>query len=180
MLSKITIVRIGLPFKGPVFHVQSHPVDLCICSNEGKPDVGMTDCRNTITLNRTAVNYNCTIKYCNQTAGSFMCPFSHLDSAPGMIWTCGGMTYYHLDERDWRGCCYPALLSTGATVLTNKDIDVNDAKAKQHRSKRDIHNMLNRYSGYKTVSAWTSPWETAGWSLAGFAIYTEKEDSWFN
>lgn len=111
----------------------------------------MTDCRNTITLNGTAVNYNCIIKYSNQTAGSFMCPFSYLDSTPGMIWTCGGMAYYHLDKGDWRGCCYPALLSTGTTVLTNKVIDVNDAKAKQYQSKRDIHNMPNRYNGYKTV-----------------------------
>lgn len=70
---------VGLPFKGPVFHVQSHLVNLCICSNEGKHYVGMSDCRNTITLTQTAVNYNCTIKYSNQTTGSFMCPFSHLE-----------------------------------------------------------------------------------------------------
>lgn len=75
--------------------------------------------------------------------------------------------YYHLDEGDWRGCCYPALLSTGTTVLTKKDIEENDVKVKQNRIRRDTHDMPNHYKGYKTVSPWTKPWENVGWSFAG-------------
>ncbi|KAF4098723.1 hypothetical protein G5714_020753 [Onychostoma macrolepis] len=85
-----------------------------------------------------------------------------------MVWTCGGMAYYHLDQGDWRGCCYPALLSTGTTVLTKKDMkrEENDSKLEQSRRRRDISDMPNRYNGYKTVSPWTKPWENVGWSLA--------------
>lgn len=120
----------GLLFEGPAFHVQSHLADLCICSNKGKHYVEMSDCKNNITINQTDVNNNnCTVKYNNQTTESFECPFSYLDSSPGMIWTCGGMAYYHLDEGDWRGWCYPALLSTGTTVLTRKNSDTSDEKA---------------------------------------------------
>lgn len=72
---------IGPPFKGPAFHVQSHLADLCICSNQGKHYVRMSDCKNAITLNQTPVNdnHNCTIKYENQTVENFRCPFSYLD-----------------------------------------------------------------------------------------------------
>lgn len=159
-----------LPFKGPVFHVQSHFADLCICSNKGKHYVGMSTCKNVITLIQNTVdeNYNCTIKYENQTVENFHCPFSYLDSAPGISWTCGGMAYYHLDEGDWRGCCYPALLSTGTTVLTRKDIDTCGRQVKPTRQKRDIQSIPDRYNGYKIASPWTTPWENVGWSIASF------------
>ncbi len=77
------------------------------------------------------------------------------------------MAYYHLDTGDWRGCCYPALLSTETTVLAKKDTEENDAKVKQNQRKRDTHDLLNRYNRYKTVIQWTKPWENVGWSLAG-------------
>ncbi|KAF4097103.1 hypothetical protein G5714_021111 [Onychostoma macrolepis] len=83
-----------------------------------------------------------------------------------MVWTCGGMAYYHLDQGDWRGCCYPALLSTGTTVLTEKDIERKDVELERSRKRRDISSMPIRYNGYKTVSPWTKPWENVGWSLA--------------
>ncbi len=82
--------HVGLPFKGPAFHVQSHPVDLCICSNYGKHYVGMSDCRNILTLNRTSVSHSCNIKFSNQTTRSCICPFSHIApqelSGPGEEW----------------------------------------------------------------------------------------------
>ncbi|KAL0149202.1 hypothetical protein M9458_055436 [Cirrhinus mrigala] len=160
----------GLPFKGPAFQVQSHLTDLCICATKGKHYVGMSDCRTTITVNKTVQSKsNCTVRYQNGTTEDFGCPFSHLDSAPGMIWTCGGMAYYHLDEGDWRGCCYPALLSTGTTVLVKRDSETIMGNAvQQTREKRDVNSMPNRYNGYKTVDPWTTPGENIGWSLAGF------------
>ncbi|XP_026142039.1 uncharacterized protein LOC113117523 [Carassius auratus] len=159
----------GLPFNGPAFHVQAHIADLCICSNQGKHYVGMSDCKNTITLIQNAGNQpNCTIKYDNQTVENFHCPFSYLDSSPGMIWTCGGMAYYHLDEGEWRGCCYPAILSTGTTVLTRKDLDTCESQATPNRQKREVHSMPDRYNGYKTATPWTTPWENVGWSIASF------------
>ncbi|XP_059424912.1 uncharacterized protein LOC132159439 [Carassius carassius] len=158
-----------LPFKGPAFHVQSNLADLCICSTKGKHYVGMSDCKYVITLIQNAGDHpNCTIKYDNQSVENFHCPFSYLDSSPGIIWTCGGMAYYHLDEGEWRGCCYPALLSTGTTVLTRKDIDTCDSQTPPRRWKREVHSMPDRYNGYKTATPWTTPWENVGWSIASF------------
>ncbi|KAI2645838.1 Endogenous retrovirus group 3 member 1 Env polyprotein [Labeo rohita] len=130
----------------------------------------MSDCRTTITVNNTVQGKSdCTVRYQNRTIEHFGCPFSQLDSAPGMIWTCGGMAYYHLDEGDWRGCCYPALLSTGTTVLVKRGSEtIMGNAAQQSREKRDVNSMPNRYNGYKTVDPWTTLGENIGWSLAGF------------
>ncbi|MGL4599926.1 MAG: hypothetical protein ACRCVE_00145 [Plesiomonas sp.] len=155
----------GMPFRGPMFSVQSHLADLCICSVEGTHYVGMSDCKNTITIGPAGASTNCTLQYENLTIEYFQCPFTHLDSAPGMMWTCGNAAYYHLDKGDWTGCCYPSLISTGTTILS-KHLD-STQKSVKGRVKREVSSRPDHYSGYKMDNPWTSPWENVGWSLAG-------------
>lgn len=159
----------GLPFRGPTFHVQSHLAELCICSTSGTHFVGMSDCKNTVTINSTKRTGNCTLHTPGKGVKKFNCPFSHLDSAPGMMWTCGGIAHYHLDPGDWQGCCYPSLISTGTTILSGQGHEVLGTGTVKNRSKREVLSAArpDHYDGYRTANPWTSPWENVGWSLAG-------------
>ncbi|KAA0713131.1 Env protein HERV-H/p62 [Triplophysa tibetana] len=152
----------GKPFQGPAFYVYAHPAELCVCSKSGRHIVGMSDCRNVITLSQSnSGRYNCTIQYPNKTIEGFECPFSHLDSAPGMVWVCGETAYYHLDAGEWKGCCYAAILSTGTSMMEKKNLATS-----LNRQKRETK-LPDYYAGHKISDPWTTPWENVGWSIAG-------------
>ncbi|XP_056624379.1 syncytin-B-like [Triplophysa dalaica] len=122
----------------------------------------MSDCRNEITLSQSSNgHHNCTIQYLNKTTEGFECPFSHLDSSPGMVWVCGETAYYHLDAGEWKGCCYAAILSTGTSIMEKTNLATS-----LNRHKREVK-LPNYYAGHKISDPWTTPWENVGWSLAG-------------
>lgn len=86
-----------------------------------------------------------------------------------MMWTCGGIAHYHLDAGEWQGCCYPSLISTGTTILSNQGKEITGVGPGKNRTKRHLGDSTrpDRYNGYQTADPWTSPWENVGWSLAG-------------
>ncbi|XP_056599721.1 endogenous retrovirus group 3 member 1 Env polyprotein-like isoform X2 [Triplophysa dalaica] len=152
----------GEPFQGPAFYLNARPAELCVCSKSGRHIVGMSNCRNEITLSQSNNgHHNCTIQYLNKTTEGFECPFSHLDCSPGMVLVCGETAYYHLDAGEWKGCCYAAILSTGTSIMEKTNLATS-----LNRHKREVK-LPNYYGGHKISDPWTTPWENVGLSLAG-------------
>ncbi|ROL45668.1 hypothetical protein DPX16_17784 [Anabarilius grahami] len=157
-----------------VMHVQG---DVCVCSQRLKLNVntGWSDCRVRIDIKNSTTG-NCTAVIGGITT-DFICPFSKPgDTSPAAVWVCGDRAYHFMPQKDWTGCCYPALMNVGTSVYFP-----GNEKGEKTRQKRDIGSEIgtlpDHYNGYVLSDPWTTPGANVGWSIflgAGTAVTINK------
>lgn len=149
------------------FDVPLQHAETCVCSASSLgPHLGQSSCQTKIFVNTTA-STNCSHRWPNNTLTRFACPFKHLSSQPGIMWSCGGKAYHGLPPQfQWSGCCHPSIVTTDTTVFLKKVPTITNIQSTTHfRDRRDITGVPSKYDGYVLADPWTSPNANVGWSL---------------